>query len=136
MNKQPTVDWIELEFFAAYPYGHFCLRYKPNGEMEYTGDGDISMPVHGAYFWEAPPRVFKNLARILLERRWEKEMDPAGEGFEVCDGWSETLRWSIQGETLEYNVQIGVGRESILKIIERLGKLLKEEKKKHPPLHI
>jgi hypothetical protein len=54
----------------------------------------------------------------------------------VCDGWSETLRWSIQGETREYNVQIGVGPESILKIIERLGKLLKEEEKKHPPLHI
>src|SRR5258708_3039334 len=135
MDKLPTVDWIELEFFASYPYGHYCLRYKPKGAIEYTGDGDISMPLNSVHEWNASPRVFKNLARILLERRWENEINPVGEGFVVCDGWSEMLRWSIQGETQEYNVQIGVGPESILKIIERLGKLLKEEEKKHPSLH-
>jgi hypothetical protein len=113
------------------------VRYKPKGAIEYTGDGDISMPLHGVHESNASLRVFKNLVRILLERRWENEINPVGEGFEVCDGWSEMLRWSIQGETREYYFQIGVGPESILKIIERLGKLLKEEeKKKRPPLHI
>ncbi len=74
--------------------------------------------------------MYKNLERNLLERRWEHEIDPAGEDFVVCDGWSETIRWSIQGETQEFTVQVGIGPESILKIINRMNKLLKEKEKK------
>lgn len=130
MEKKINVDWIELEFLAGYPYGHYRLRYKPDGTIEYTGDGDLPTPLNGSHEWSASPRVYKNLERNLMQRRWEHEIDPAGEDFMVCDGWSETLRWSIQGETHEFTIQIGVGPESILKIIGRMNKLLKEKEKR------
>lgn len=136
MEKQQTVDWIEHEFFGGYWGGHYTLHFHPDGLVKYEGEGELSIPLRGSNEWSASPRVFKNLARILLERRWENEIDQSGENFEVCDGWSEMLCWSIQGEIHEYTVKNGVGPESILKIIDRLGILLKEEAKKHPSLAI
>jgi hypothetical protein len=38
----------------------------------------------------------------------------------VCEGWTDNLSWSVNGEINEYSVQIGVGPESILKVIERI----------------
>jgi hypothetical protein len=42
------------------------------------------------------------------------------------DGWSRTVIWSIQGVTHEYNDQIDLGPESILKIMKRLEDLVDE----------
>ncbi len=55
MEKRKAVDWIELEFLAGYPYGYYRLRYKPDGIIEYTGDGDLSNPLHGLHEWSASP---------------------------------------------------------------------------------
>lgn len=30
----------------------------------------------------------------------------------VCDGWSDTLSWSIHGETQEYSIEVGLGPAS------------------------
>ncbi|WP_018758484.1 hypothetical protein [Paenibacillus terrigena] len=130
MDKQPDVKWIQVEFFSGYPFGHYRILFKPEATIEYTGEGELSVPLYGSYKWKASPRIYKNLAKILIDRRWENETNPAGEGFEVCDGWTDTVSWSFNGEIHEYSVQIGVGPESILKIIDRMHKLLKDEGRK------
>lgn len=49
MDKQPDVKWIQVEFFAGYPFGHFRLLFKPEGTIEYNGEGELSIPLFGSY---------------------------------------------------------------------------------------
>lgn len=135
MDKQFVVEWIQLEFFAGDPFGYYRILYKPDGTIEYEGEGvRLLFSLYGQHKWKGKvsSRVFKNLAKILIERRWENEIDPMGEGIVVLDGWTDVVSWSVNEEIYEYSIQIGKGPKSILKVIERMKKLLMDELKKIP----
>lgn len=129
--RMKSVDWIQLEFFASYPYGYFKLLYKPDGSVEYNCDGeDLSFSLPNCYRWLASKRVYRNLEKIMLTRPWEEEIDPRLEAGMVCDGWTDTLSWSIEGVTEEQNLVIGEGPESILKVMDRIRRLARDEEQK------
>jgi|GEM_PF-6935731 len=48
----------------------------------------------------------------------------------VCDGWTDTLTWSIDGVMEERSFVIGEGLESLLKVVERIRRLVKEEERR------
>ncbi|GIO15370.1 hypothetical protein J19TS2_49250 [Cohnella xylanilytica] len=47
----------------------------------------------------------------------------------VCDGWTDTLTWSVNGVTEEHSFLIGEGPASLLKVMARIQQLVKEEEK-------
>jgi hypothetical protein len=61
MDKHPTVDWIQMEFFGGYWGGHYTLRFMPDGTIEYFGD--LSRPLSGHHAWRVSSRIYKNLER-------------------------------------------------------------------------
>jgi hypothetical protein len=128
MNR---VEWIMLEFLAGYPFGYFKLLYKPDGSIEYICDGkDLPLALPNGSRWLASKRVYQNLAKIILTRPWEQEIDPRLEAGMVCDGWTEKLTWSIKGITEEQSLIIGEGPASLLKVMERIRRLARDEELK------
>jgi hypothetical protein len=125
-----SVDWIHLEFFAGYPFGYYKVRYLPDGTAEYICDGeDLPYALPNGHRWAASKRVYQNLAKVLLARPWNQEVDPRLEPEMVCDGWTDTLSWSVQGEVEEQSFVIDEGPASLLKVMERIQRLAKDEEK-------
>ncbi|MDQ0112569.1 hypothetical protein [Paenibacillus harenae] len=138
MAKQ-SVDWIQVEFYGNYPFGHYTIRYQPDGGMEYACEGmDLPILLPNGHRWIASRLVYQNLAKVLVSRPWEQEVDPSIKTEMVCDGWTDTLCWSIEGKNEEHSFRIGLGRASLLKIMERLKRFAKDEEKNlpHPIVHI
>lgn len=128
-----NVDWIQLEFFASYRYGYYKLRFLPEGTAEYTCDGeDLTLLLPNGYQWVASKRVYQNLAKVIAARPWEHELDPRLDPVMVLDGWTDTLTWSIGGQTEEQSFVIGEGPPSLLKVMERIRRLAKTRRRIYP----
>ncbi|WP_059040658.1 hypothetical protein [Paenibacillus rubinfantis] len=123
-----AVEWIQTEFFAGYPFGYFKLRFLPDGTVEYACDGeDLPFVLPSDYQWQASKRVFQNLAMVILARPWEQEPDPRLDAGMVCDGWTDTLSWSIDGMKEEHSFVLSEGPASLLKVMDRIRRLAKVE---------
>lgn len=132
-TQMSTADWIQVEFFGSYPFGHYTIRYQPDGAVEYVCEGfDLPILLPNGHRWIASKRVYQNLAKVLASRPWEQEVDPRIEPEMVCDGWTDTLNWSMEGKHEEHSFVIGLGPASLLKIVERIKRLAKDEEKKFP----
>lgn len=109
------------------------MRYQPDGMMEYTCDGeDLPYALPNGHRWMASKRVYQNLAKVILSRPWEQEVDTRLEQGMVCDGWTDTLTWSIKGITEKQTFVIGEGPAGLLKIKERIQRFAKEAEKNYP----
>ncbi|TMV47886.1 hypothetical protein FE783_20905 [Paenibacillus mesophilus] len=127
------MEWIQLEFFAGYPFGYYKLRYELDGTVKYTCDGeDIPFALPNGHFWLASKRVYQNLTKLILARPWELEIDPRIEPNHICDGWTDTLTWSIDGITEEQSFVVGQGPASLLKVMERIRRLAMDEERNLP----
>ena len=125
------VDWIQTEFFAGYPFGYYKLRFLSDGAVEYACDGeDLQYTLPNGHCWVASKRVFQNLEKVILNRSWEQESDPRLDASIVCDGWMDTLTWSIEGVTEVQSFVIGEGPTSLLKVMDRIRRLAKDEEQK------
>lgn len=64
-----AVDWIQVEFFAGYPFGHYKVRYQSEGTMDYAGEGeDLPICLPNGHRWTASKRVYQNIAKVLVDR--------------------------------------------------------------------
>lgn len=122
------MDWIQLEFFAGYPFGYYKLLYKPDGTIDYTCDGeDLPFALPNGHGWTASRRVYQNIEKVILARPWEREINPGIEPDHICDGWTDTLTWSFDGVTEEQSLVIGQGPARLLKVMKRIRRLAKDE---------
>ncbi|WP_161744525.1 hypothetical protein [Paenibacillus glycinis] len=113
--------------------GYTNILYRPDGSMAYACKGtDIPINMPDGHRWQASKQVYRNLAKALTARLREQE-DASGFGPEmVCDGYTDTLSWSIRDETHAFSAVIGIGPPSVLKIMERIKRLAKDEAKNFP----
>jgi hypothetical protein len=132
-----SIDYIQLEFFAGYPFGYYKLRFLPDGTAEYTSAGeDLPFVMPNGYQWVTSKRVYQKLAKMILARLWEQEPDPRAELGIVLDGWTDRLSWSIEGVMEEQSFVIRKGPASLLKVMERIRRLVKDEEKNLPVMRM
>lgn len=126
-----NVNWIQTEFSAGYPFGYYRLRFHSDGVVEYACDGeDLQYALPNGHRWVVSKRVFQNLAKVILARPWEQEPDPRLDASMVYDGWTDTLTWSINGVMEDQSFVIGEGPTSLLKVMNRIRRLAKDEQQK------